>query len=842
MRPRTLAHLLSCFLTTSFALAQPAASSPPASSAAPAATGEGGVQHDVPQVALPPVSVALTISGGVSLGSYEAGLNWALVRYLKAHRKGGPYEKDGLSATDLRAVSGASAGNINAVLSAMTWCMTDAHDLAEGVETNVFYRTWVPLGFEQLLPREKTCDEYKKKHNLTNTECKPGEPVYWPEDGAFTRRAAADSEAELKALLSRSDTFRSQCSLPIGITVTKEIPEQVREPGAGSSAAGLDVTTQRFAVLLRAATSADLPRHKPSDEGLRFYQIPSSLSSQLIGKRLFVATLDVDRLRDATLFDVVEASSAFPVAFGPKWLTYCDEAELVGETGCPEYLRRRRARFFDGGVFDNLPIGLAMELNQWAQKGETNKPRTRVMYLDPSKRRRGKPKQEEQARTSQGSSYLLGIIGRFVDNSQYYELQTTVRFAADKLGYQRPMPTSRLAPIMGEKLGHFGAFLAKPFRQYDFYVGIYDGMWAMADQACQDDPGFATWEQEEHARCVITHIAEQHRQLRLSSQPSLGANYVVRTLLRYELDAWLGHDRVNALLEKMGPSWRSWVNEPGVNDPLVKALTNANLRLEQDAKHRQGASDAAFTDVLAEVKKERPGMAGLSDVERELFEDPEDFLNFFMKAMSNRLVEIEGQDKESGMRGLMVAAQLGVHAYTNERDSRTKLVFSPATIPESAGAGWQLIKHTVPYNVTLDVANGGIEAGYRPTLHWNRSHALTLPFSPISYNHSLREGSFRAGISAMAKPDSVALNSIELGPYVRHAYPPKYGGVFWPKVGGELAITALLGRVRVAFDVEAPLKSIDNLTEVERQRQPNVFIRVGFADVPGDIYWGLEFF
>ncbi|HYV67510.1 MAG TPA: hypothetical protein VE964_14795, partial [Myxococcales bacterium] len=28
---------------------------------------------------------ALTISGGVSLGAYEAGLNWALVRFLRQH-------------------------------------------------------------------------------------------------------------------------------------------------------------------------------------------------------------------------------------------------------------------------------------------------------------------------------------------------------------------------------------------------------------------------------------------------------------------------------------------------------------------------------------------------------------------------------------------------------------------------------------------------------------------------------------------------------------------------------------------------------------------------------------
>src|SRR5438128_9249224 len=31
---------------------------------------------------------ALTISGGVSLGSYEAGLNWAVVRFLRLRERG----------------------------------------------------------------------------------------------------------------------------------------------------------------------------------------------------------------------------------------------------------------------------------------------------------------------------------------------------------------------------------------------------------------------------------------------------------------------------------------------------------------------------------------------------------------------------------------------------------------------------------------------------------------------------------------------------------------------------------------------------------------------------------
>ncbi len=68
---------------------------------------------------------ALTISGGVSLGSYEAGLNWTLVRAFRAQAE--------MSALldrrrpHLVAVTGASAGSINALLVAALYC--EAGDL-----------------------------------------------------------------------------------------------------------------------------------------------------------------------------------------------------------------------------------------------------------------------------------------------------------------------------------------------------------------------------------------------------------------------------------------------------------------------------------------------------------------------------------------------------------------------------------------------------------------------------------------------------------------------------------------------------------------------------------------
>ena len=58
----------------------------------------------------------------------------------------------------LVSISGASAGGINTLLTAISWCVDDEriqkgknyHDTAL---QNIFYSTWCPIGLEQLLPQ-----------------------------------------------------------------------------------------------------------------------------------------------------------------------------------------------------------------------------------------------------------------------------------------------------------------------------------------------------------------------------------------------------------------------------------------------------------------------------------------------------------------------------------------------------------------------------------------------------------------------------------------------------------------------------------------------------------------
>ncbi|MEJ2604339.1 MAG: hypothetical protein P8172_13810, partial [Gammaproteobacteria bacterium] len=98
---------------------------------------------------------SLVIKGGISLGSYEAGVNWALLRLL---RDLGEAARTG---TDLRpqllAAAGASAGAINGFLAGLMWCTESAGDggevggAADTLAANLIRDTWRRVDVDTLL-------------------------------------------------------------------------------------------------------------------------------------------------------------------------------------------------------------------------------------------------------------------------------------------------------------------------------------------------------------------------------------------------------------------------------------------------------------------------------------------------------------------------------------------------------------------------------------------------------------------------------------------------------------------------------------------------------------------
>src|SRR5467141_1476996 len=360
-------------------------------------------------LAAPPPSLArgrlaFTISGGVSLGSYEAGLTWAIVRYLRA--SGG---------TDLAAVTGASAGGTNALMAAAMWCEQAGEKRNEDPDLNLFHDLWVPVGLEDLLPDDPS--------------------AFTPTDGVFTAAPLERAFQRLRAELFGPKALRFQpgCAVSVGLTVTRDQPEE-------RTVAGLPVRRQRFVV----------PWRFEVDSGGRPRIVPAPLASGhdsgdaqlLLGEPRGLSGIGPLQVSQAAL-----ASGAFPFAFRPRQLCDCslrcpdDEVvrdgssqgpdpgqsitglscEAVPPAGARQLCRRT---YIDGGIFDNAPIGLAVDLAE--ATGGPAVPFSPAVYLfvDPDQRRLS-PVTPRPPRT--GLAAPAQLIANLIGTARETELNRAIR-------------------------------------------------------------------------------------------------------------------------------------------------------------------------------------------------------------------------------------------------------------------------------------------------------------------------------------------------------------------------------------------------------------------------------
>ena len=248
------------------------------------------------------IDFSMVISGGVSLGAYEAGYNWAMIKMLsriKIHGK--------LVEPELRSVAGASAGSINSLLTAMYWCQKDSVPLKNSVDDNLFYETWVNLGIEDLAIHG---EDPRNKSTL------------------FTRRGL-EEKGELIIDHMNRPIYKKGCEVPMGISVTKVTPivEEI---------AGIKIKNQHFSVpfTFKEKNGKAIIENKKMPPSTDFY--------------ISIPGIEKEKSK---ITDVLFASAAFPGAFQQVKLDYI-------------YKGKRNSHYFiDGGAYDNVPLQLAIELN-----------------------------------------------------------------------------------------------------------------------------------------------------------------------------------------------------------------------------------------------------------------------------------------------------------------------------------------------------------------------------------------------------------------------------------------------------------------------------------------------
>lgn len=663
------------------------------------------------------ISALLTISGGISLGSYEAGVNWGLLELFKLTARDSLRRAWNLPRYDLKAMAGASAGNINGFLGAVEWCRTRA---PVAPEQSLFWKIWVRTGFDQLFPLQR----YNQRDST---------------QALFSRRyfqqVLFDTVRATMQNLPPSGALEG-CTIPVGVTITKLIPGEI------SISRGITAVTQRYATAVQVSRKGD---------ALQFQAPPP----ELVGDgRLGALLLLPDCggvVEPDDVFRLIEASSAFPGAFSPVLLRHQSSPGAGCGAGPPA---DTTALFSDGGLFDNNPIDLVAGIYAdaiWKNRDRPD-PNALLVFIDPEALR-GRLAEVEKLRerdrpATGGISALLDLFAGAVPAARQYELQAFARllarapqvFRRDNIDV-----TNRRFVVVGQQLGAFAAFLGQPFREYDFYVGVYDALHFMAREACRAAQGV-------DSACVAGRL----RGLVEARELDLGTSALPRALLHAL------YDREYPAATPVERFHVDAVTPP--REVFLRALLQAHLALDGDKPfdNDRCRGDAVtrllcrdgFREILARVAADsgiraildtapqRPECAPENWVESPtrcdasqslvaFVDDPERFMAGKIGLMLHQMWRVEQARRQAGEPAWTNVATLSEALYQSGIGYRYRRGPEPNTssVPRGSGRGW--IASLVPNYANVSFLNAAFEIGYRPTWHVGRSVALGLTAAPL---------------------------------------------------------------------------------------------------------------
>lgn len=356
--------------------------------------------------------------------------------------------------SELRVITGASAGSANAFISAMSSCLPTNPNPME----DPGWIVWGPIGFDQLFDRQRATDE-----------------------ALFVSTPIEESVERMRLIWDRG--LPEKCDVVVGVTVTRVKPRMLRLQE------GLTVprTLETFVVRIQGLGMGKAPR-------LTNYVDPQGLVAAPLLAFVPSEGANAAKKNFLQLRSLVLASGAFPLAFRPQAIEYClskpAKSGKAADFTCtvPDF-----SEFFvDGGVFDNNPLHLAWNIADhqlkrtpdgrfvWASPKavteDAEQLAVRYLYLDPDTT----VFPPERAITVEGApetgflSRVLSLGGDMVDSAQARELGQLVNEHAD-LSERLHLGRSNL-PKASEHLFNFIGFFEKDFRLFDFYLGMYDAL------------------------------------------------------------------------------------------------------------------------------------------------------------------------------------------------------------------------------------------------------------------------------------------------------------------------------------------------------------------------------
>jgi hypothetical protein len=404
---------------------------------------------------------AIVVSGGVSMGSYQAGFLYFYARALRFYDERLANGAGASANGRFQIATGASAGSINSFLAALDGCLEPELD----PEQSLFYRTWTGIGLEQLIPQHPDPSA----------------------DGLFSEDAFNHDPGPLKLLRDLWAPGRPwpkvPCQTALGITATRLAPRRVNVIGdqirttdgnvtdGESRVLGLDRMTEKFLLTISSKGDGTAPQFSS-----RRFQDANDEIYPTLGEAPANHGPDGLPVTSDQVVGLLSASAAFPLAFSPKVVPV-----TTWFSGAPAYERRYdpNAHFTDGGFLDNTPLRIAQKLTKTLAStvtaaGAPPPPRPRVLLLMSSAlswKRSGVGQPTESAEKKSVLGRYLPFIFNFLSTTSDGALIDVFEDDPGTFTYDIPM---RPFPVAADPLGHFFAFAEPSFRRFDFYQGMID--------------------------------------------------------------------------------------------------------------------------------------------------------------------------------------------------------------------------------------------------------------------------------------------------------------------------------------------------------------------------------
>ncbi len=388
-----------------------------------------------------PLPLAITVSGAVSLGAWQAGF----LHYLAETIKRNP------DALDLHLVTGASAGTINALIMAMEV----AEEPLDDPRQSLFWSLWNDFTYEEIFDVSRAEGPYLSSGRVIQ-KLADDVGVEWD------KGVDEQLDVVLGAAVTRLEHRRVE--LGDGLTVARNQEHfTIRIQGRGE---GVPPQVSNYVDRQAHLPQLLLPLEPPVGDGV----VPPE-------------PFDV-------ITQVLFASSALPGAFEPQLIHFC---ETTADSSVPPCVGgTSQALFIDGAVSDRHPLRLAWRLADMGLepgvdgglvwRDQPSQATARLpddllfLYMDPT--HAAYPPLPSPQGVAQGSSTdkilatfagLAGDLAGAAQASELYNLAEENPVLAHRLALVEPT----IPPVSGELFKFFG-FFDRRFRRYDFFLGMVD--------------------------------------------------------------------------------------------------------------------------------------------------------------------------------------------------------------------------------------------------------------------------------------------------------------------------------------------------------------------------------